>query len=166
MAAKTENNEAEGKEEQGKKRKPLLLIILVVVFLLILGTLAFFFFVGGGLPFLGSDETEDQEDADLRPRFSYAMSEFQVNLHDPVTRRFLRMTIELAYDEKALNKEIEERESELRSTIIEILRSKRVEDLDEPGGMKSLEADLLQGINEILNEGEVKTIYYLEFIFQ
>lgn len=166
--ARAEQGEAESKEgKKEKKRKPVILFIIIgVVLLLILGTAAFFIFFGGGLPFLGSDDTDAHEEVAAPPRFTYPMAEFQVNLYDPVARRFLRMKIDLAYDEKALNKEIETRESELRSSIIEVLRSKTVDDLDEPGGMKALEEDLLEVVNNVLLEGEVRAIYYKEFIFQ
>lgn len=166
--AKAEKGENEGKEtKKAKKGKPVILFIIIgVVLLLILGAVAFFIFFGDGLPFLSSSNTDAQEEVIEPPRFTYPMAEFQVNLYDPITRRFLRMKIDLAFDERALNKEIEDRESELRSSIIEVLRSKTVEDLDEPGGMKALEEDLLEVVNNVLIEGEVRAIYYKEFIFQ
>ncbi len=159
---KVESKEKEGKK--GKKGKPLLLIILIILFVLALGTAAFFFF-GDGLPFIGNDST-DQPAVETPPQHSYSMDEFQVNLADPGTRRFLRMTIDLAYDDRGLASEIQEREAELRSNIISVLRSKFVEDLEEPGGMANLEQDLLEAINGVLSTGEVEAIYYKEFIFQ
>ena len=165
MTAKPAAEKTEGKEKEGKKRKPLLLIILVIVIILALGAAALFIF-GGGLPFLGDDSTADQPAVEKPPQHSYSMDEFQVNLADPGTRRFLRMTIDLAFDDRGLTSEIQEREAELRSNIISVLRSKYVEDLEEPGGMESLEQDLLETINGVLDTGEVRAIYYKEFIFQ
>jgi len=153
-----------GKEK--KKRSPLLLILLIGIPFLLLGGLAVFHFFLGGLPFLSSGEEEVAEVVEARPRHTYAMQEFQVNLADEGTRRFLRTTIDLAYNEKALTKEIETRQSELRSHIISILRSKYVSDLGEPGGMQALEQDLLQKLNSLLEAGEIEAIYYKEFIFQ
>jgi flagellar protein FliL len=147
-----------GKEK--KKRSPLLLILLIGIPFLLLGGLAVFHFFLGGLPFLSSGEEEVAEVVEARPRYTYAMQEFQVNLADEGTRRFLRTTIDLAY------KEIETRQSELRSHIISILRSKYVSDLGEPGGMQALEQDLLQKLNSLLEAGEIEAIYYKEFIFQ
>lgn len=166
--ARAEKGEAESNEgKKEKKRKPVILFIIIgVILLLILGAAAFFIFFGGGLPFFGSDDNDVQEELDAPPRYIYPMAEFQVNLYDPVARRFLRMKIDLAFDERGLNREIENRESELRSRIIEVLRSKTVADLDEPGGMKTLEEDLLEVVNDVLDEGEVRAIYYKEFIFQ
>jgi len=165
LTAKPAAEKTEGKEKEVKKRRPLLLIILVVIIVLALGVAAFFVFTGG-LPFLGNDSAADQPAVEKPPQHSYEMDEFQVNLADPGTRRFLRMKIDLAYDDRGLSSEIQDREAELRSNIISVLRSKYVEDLEEPGGMENLEKDLLEAINGVLSTGEVRAIYYKEFIFQ
>lgn len=161
---KEEKQTGSGKEEgKRKKKRPLLKILLFLVPALVIGGAAAFFFLGDEIPFLGSEDGQEGEDL---PRYSYSMSEFQVNLADTGTRRFLRTTFDLAYDDRGLTREIEEREPELRSEIISILRSKYIEDLEEPGGMKDLEEELLEMLNERLESGEVKAIYYKEFIFQ
>lgn len=165
MTVKPAVEKTEGKEKEGKKRKPLLLIIFIIVVILVIGAAALFIF-GDGLPFLGDESAADQAAVEKPPQHSYSMDEFQVNLADPGTRRFLRMKIDLAYDDRGLNSEIQEREAELRSNIIAVLRSKYVEDLEEPGGMENLEQDLLKTINGVLHTGEVRAIYYKEFIFQ
>jgi flagellar protein FliL len=149
-----------------KKRSPLLLILLIGIPVLLLGALLGVHFLMGGLPFLSSSEEDVAEVVEALPRYTFAMQEFQVNLADEGTRRFLRTTIDLAYNEKKLTKEIETRQSELRSHIISVLRSKFVSDLGEPGGMEALEQDLLQRLNSLLKVGEIEAIYYKEFIFQ
>ena len=168
MTPKNNDQKSEASEQGGKggkKRKPLLLIVIIPVLLLAAGGLAFFFF-GESLPFIETPGEPGDSASDGPPRHLYAMSEFQVNLADPGTRRFLRMKVDLAYNERGLNREIEERESELRSHIISILRSKFIADLEEPGGMKSLEEELLDRLNSILDSGKLEAIYYKEFIFQ
>ncbi len=160
----TNDNKEQG-EIKVKKRKPLLLIIVIFILVLILGGLAFFFF-GDSLPFISERNGTEAVVDDSPPDHIYQMSEFQVNLADPGTRRFLRVTMDFAYDDRALTREIEERESEVRSHIISILRSKFVEDLEEPGGMKALEEDIIERLNSVLDSGEIKAIYYKEFIFQ
>jgi flagellar protein FliL len=169
LAAKTdvENGETTEKStKKDKKRKPLLLIILILVLVLIIGGVVAIFFLRSSLPFFGGGEAAEEIEAEERPRLIYSMREFQVNLADQGTRRFLRTTMDFAYNEKALTKEIEARESELRSHIISILRSKFVIDLDEPGGMKNLEIELIERLNSILENGTIEAIYYKEFIFQ
>jgi flagellar basal body-associated protein FliL len=162
-----EKKDTAGKDEKkAKKRKPLLLIAMTFLLVFIAAGLALFFFAGDYLPFLSREEENPPAGAAGRPRYEYAMREFQVNLADTGNRRFLRTTIDLAYNEKSLTKEIEARESEIRSEIIAVLRSKFAVDLDEPGGMKNLEADLINALNSILESGKIEAIYYKDFIFQ
>lgn len=163
---KEETTEVEGKNKKEKKGKPVLLLVLILVFVLLLGGAAAFYFLGGGLPFIGSADEDDPAPEASRPSHIYGMREFQVNLADPGPRRFLRTTMDLAYSERALTREIENRESELRSLIISVLRSKSAADLDEPGGMNNLESELIERLNAVLDNGEIEAIYYKEFIFQ
>lgn len=166
MVPLNESSEAETnvKEVKKKKKMPLFLVIVLILFLVLAGTAAGFYFIGGGIPFLNIERagTESVQP----PRYNYSMKEFQVNLADPVNRRFLRTTIDLAYDDRSLTREIQDRESELRSHIISILRSKEAVDLQEPGGMENLELELRERLNSILDTGEVRAIYYKEFIYQ
>ncbi len=168
MVAKLEEekkSEPEKKGKKAKKRSPLLKIILILIPAMIIGGGAAFYFISGELPFFGDEITLGAED-EGPPRYSYSMAEFQVNLADTGTRRFLRTTFDLAYDDRGLSREIESREPELRSEIISILRSKYIEDLEEPGGMDTLEGEIIDRLNEKLESGEVKAVYYKEFIFQ
>ncbi len=165
MPEKETKTSSDNKEAKKKKRRPLLKIILIMVPFMVLGGAAAFFFLADDIPFIGN-LIGDGEEVDALLSHSYSMSEFQVNLADSGTRRFLRTTFELAYDDRGLTREIEEREPELRSEIIAVLRSKYIDDLEEPGGMKNLEQDLLDMLNDRLESGKVRAIYFKEFIFQ
>ena len=158
------NENAEKEKVAEKKNPPWLIIILTGTFLLAALALGAFYLLTGNLPFLTRDRSVTVENS--IPRYTYSMREFQVNLADSGSRRFLRMTIDLAYDERALAKELEERDSELRSHIIAVLRSKYVVDLDEPGGMENLERDILQRLNALLEKGDIRAVYYKELIYQ
>lgn len=158
------NENAEKEKVAEKKNPPWLIIILTGTFLLAALALGAFYLLTGNLPFLTRDGSVTVENS--VPRYTYSMREFQVNLADSGSRRFLRMTIDLAYDERALAKELEERDSELRSHIIAVLRSKYVVDLDEPGGMENLERDILQRLNALLEKGDIRAVYYKELIYQ
>ncbi len=162
MVAKEVEEKESAEKKDNKKRKPLLKIILILIPVFVLIGGAAFLFLDIEVPFFDAGNGEDESP----PSYQYSMKEFQVNLADPGTRRFLRMTIDLAYDDRGLTGEIENREPELRSEIIAILRGKYIEDLDEPGGMDALEDEILGKLNSMLNSGEVKAIYYKEFIFQ
>lgn len=179
VATKGRPKKAEAKEQAAPppRRKGLIIIIVLVFFLglVLLGGGVAAYFLRDYLPFdlplpwLGNGEedtasvTEVPEDP---PRYAHEMREFQVNLADSGARNFLRMNIELAYDDRGLGRELEERDSELRTLIIAHLRSKTVEDLNEPGGMETLGEELTLLLNEILRSGEIRAVYYKDFIYQ
>ncbi len=148
-----------------EKKPPWLIIMLIGSVLLLALVFGVFYMINGSLPLISRLLGEETAENTI-PSYIYPLREFQVNLADPGSRRFLRITIDLAYDDRALTKELEERDSEVRSHIIAVLRSKYVVDLDEPGGMEKLEQDLIQRLNSFLEEGEIKAIYYKELIYQ
>ncbi len=103
------------------------------------------------------------------------LEEFTVNLADPGGNRFIRMEMYLGFDDGELGEELEERKPEVRTTIISFMRSKTVEDLSEPveeqegetqGGMDQLREDMAQELNQILETGEIETVYFNKFVVQ
>ncbi|MBS3942640.1 MAG: flagellar basal body-associated FliL family protein [Dethiobacter sp.] len=161
--ARKETDIKEGGGKQSTKKKPRYLYALAFV-LLLLALSAGLYFTGLLSRFLPGQEQEVSPDAP--PRYSLPLSEFQVNLADAGARRFLRMTIYLAYDESALAEEIAAREPEMRSEIIAVLRDKTVADLEGPEGMAALQEAILAQLNQMLQEGQVSSIYFTELLIQ
>ncbi|MEW5785294.1 MAG: flagellar basal body-associated FliL family protein [Bacillota bacterium] len=153
------------KQKEKKKRKPFSRVWVALIPLLILAALAGVHFFGGGLPFPAPEQGLEAA-AETPPRYMFALKEFQVNLADEGARRFLRMHIYLGFNDRPLEKEIEERQPELRSLIITFMRSKTVADLDEPGGMEALQQELITMLNEVLQNGRITSLYFVEFIIQ
>ncbi len=94
------------------------------------------------------------------------LREFVVNPADPGGRRFLKLDIYVAFDQDELRQEIEEREKEINTEIITLLRSKTVDDYQEPGGTEKLRRELVERLNQILEKGKIKEVYFEEFVFQ
>ncbi len=65
-----------------------------------------------------------------------------------------------------MQKELSQRNNEIRSELIELLRNKSVEDLHEPGGQEALREEIIETLNDMLITGEIKTLYFSEFIIQ
>jgi len=163
--AEQRQNEPKNEKENGKQgtKKPRFLLLLAGV-LLILALSAGLYFTGALSRFLPGREPEASPDAPLR--YSLPLNEFQVSLADAGARRFLRMTIHLAFNDSALTGEIGAREPEIRSRIIAVLRDKTVTDLDGPEGMAALQEAILLQLNQMLQEGQVSSIYFTELIIQ
>lgn len=94
------------------------------------------------------------------------VKEFQVNLADTGGRRYLRMKIYFGSSARALEREIEQREPQIRSGIIGLLRCNTVKQLEGKEGMDRLRAEILEQVNGLLTTGQVEEIYFDDFIIQ
>jgi len=65
-----------------------------------------------------------------------------------------------------LEDELEKKNYQIRDRINIILRSKTVEDLQDPGGTEALQEELINELNQMLVSGEIKEVYFEEFIIQ
>ena len=141
-----------------KVNKFLVIAAVAVVLLLITGWLQ----LGNGLlnRLQGRFNTGDEL------RYLVPIKEFQVNSADIGSRRFIRMKIYLGSNDKALVKEIERREPELRSRVIATLRSTKVADLEGEEGMERLKKVILEEANALLSTGDVEDLFFDEFIIQ
>jgi len=93
--------------------------------------------------------------------------EFTVNLIDPGMRRVLRVSMTFKYYESnKLTSEINEKDAQVRHTIITVLRSRTALELMETGGSAKLQTDLIAALNEILEHGDIEMIYFTDFVIQ
>lgn len=149
-------------EQQSTGNLKLVLIIVIVLLIGIILVGGFFLLARGG----SLDGVLNDPIKDVKPRFEVILQEFQVNLTDAGGRRYLRTQIILGCDDSKVQKELSQRNNEIRSELIELLRNKSVEDLHEPGGQEALREEIIETLNDMLIMGEIKTLYFSEFIIQ
>ncbi len=157
-----ENSQGE-EASAGKKRSPLLKIGLPLLlgFVLVGGML---FFGDGAWQFV--QEVFGEEEYEDLPRHQEELEEFITNPASPGAANHLRLKMHLGFNEGDLKDELEERNLQVRNRINVILRSKTVEDLQEPGGTESLQREIKSELNNILVSGQIEEIYFEEFIIQ
>ena len=96
-----------------------------------------------------------------------APKEFTANLIDPGMKRYLRVKMTFEYVEsKALVKELDARDPQVRDAIIVVLRSKTVAELVGAEPTEQLRTELVTAINSVLSAGEVTDLYFTEFVIQ
>jgi flagellar FliL protein len=145
----------------GKRKK---LLALALVFFLVLagsGGAYYWFFV--------RQAAAEGEAANKAERLrSITLSSFTVNLADPGARRFLRTTIALEYSGSgnAVERALQEREHRVRDAIIGVLRSKTVADIKDPEKTLQLRHELVQAINQVLEQDQIRDVFFREFIIQ
>jgi len=173
MAEEKENQETEEKEEKKEGGSKLLLIIIIVLLLLLL-------IIGGVVAyFLLSSNNEDQNQpqqpkiekkhkvsdmAEIGP--IYPLDPFIVNLVSTNANRYLKCKIDLELDSPELQQEVDKKLPAIRDLIIQILSSKSVEEIQTAKGKEKLKEEIKRKINSILTTGEIKHVYFTEFVIQ
>ncbi len=160
MAGKETESGDQGKPEE-KKKSPLIKIIILVVLLAILG--------GGGyvgyLKFLKPPPPAPKEPP-VEQSVSAEGGSFLVNLSDPGGKRYLKVSMQFELSGQKASEELSRRNVEMRDLIIMLLSSKEYPEIGNASGKVSLKRELLTRINKMLRDGQVKEIYFTEFLVQ
>jgi flagellar FliL protein len=115
----------------------------------------------------GMTETEiASESDDTSPGVMYSMNPFIVNLVGHQGQRYLKTKIELEITHKDEQENIRLRSPQLRDAILLLLSSKSYQDINTPEGKIQLRSELIARINQILQEGGIRSLYFTEFVVQ
>lgn len=145
-------------ETKGKKKWLKWVLIFTIPLIIISGAVGFYFatMVNGN----------DDGAIPMKNVQTLTIQSFTINLADAGHRRYLRTQITLEYVDRKLLNELELKDHRIKDTVINILRSKRVSDLDSNEKTEALRQELMGAINELLTEGEIIGLYFEEFIIQ
>jgi flagellar protein FliL len=161
-----------GQNEEAKKGSPLKLIIILVVALAGLGGGGFFAytkFFKAKPPAEQAGEGHGQQAAakgQAEKLVIYDWEPLMVNLADPGGKRYLKlnMKVELT-NEKALE-ELKNRSFQLKDAMLMLLSGKEFDDISTSSGKQALKQETIAQVNKILKTGQVREIYFTDFIVQ
>ncbi|WP_457598336.1 flagellar basal body-associated protein FliL [Hydrogenimonas sp.] len=171
-----EENQESGGNESKKGGGNIVLIIVVVLLVLVLA-------IGGVVAYLmlsgdeGTDGTQvTQEKVEKKKRRSrsddmtvgpmYPLDKFTVNLMSENGRRYLVAKMNLEEDGEELTPELDKKTPLIRDIVISILSSKTVEEITTAKGKAKLKDEIMAQINKHLEDGEIRHIYFTEFVIQ
>jgi len=184
MAAK-ESTEEETEPTTKKSSNMLMIIIIVVLILIILG--------GAVVAILLMGSNDDKADTSMsqakersavnKPRRSsdadiedsrkldqigvlYPLDTFTVNLKSDAGRRYLKVTMSLELEGKELSVELDAKAPVLRDRIIRILTSKTLEEISSKKGKQKVSNQIMDTLNAMISDGQIKGIYFTEFVIQ
>lgn len=159
-------------QPEGKKSK-LPLILAIVGGLILLGG------VGVGAYFLGASGKEQApEDAVIASSTPAKkapagkigpmvdVSGFIINILDRDEIRYLKAAITLEADSEAGALELQERQAQVRDAILLLVGNKTFDELRDLQGKMQLRSELIAQINTMLQQGQVKNIYFTDFVVQ
>jgi flagellar protein FliL len=148
-------------------------IIIVAISLIVLAV------IGGGFFMLwqklssldnhkAGEETakapEKIENGGMGPVFS--LDSFIVNLSDQGGKRYLRITLGLELADPKFTEELTKRLPQIRDSILMILPSRKVDELQTTDGKNSLRTEIISSLNGLFGKEIVKKIYITEFVIQ
>lgn len=108
--------------------------------------------------------SEKVEHGGMGPVFS--LDSFIVNLSDQGGKRYLRITLGLELDEPKSAEEMTKRLPQIRDSILMVLPSRKVDELQTTEGKNSLRTEIISKLNELFGKEIVKKIYFTEFVIQ
>jgi len=96
----------------------------------------------------------------------FALEPFIVNLSDQGGKRYLRITMGLELGDPKFAEEMTKRLPQIRDSILMILPTRKVDELQTAEGKHSLRTEMISNLNELLGKEMVKKIYFTEFVIQ
>ncbi len=157
MAEKAEDK----KEAAIAKKGPPMMIIMAVFAVVVLG--AAFLMVQKASAKQKGGEVKKVEKGPVM-----TLDEFLVNLSDPGSDHFLKVTVGLELDKgKGKTAEsLKEQTPEIRDAILTSLSSETRDQIAPESGREKLKAQIKKNVNEALGEEDVKNVYFTNFVTQ
>jgi flagellar FliL protein len=158
-------------QEEPKGGKPWLLIVLASLISIALGAGGTFFLLGSKEPAGAAESTAETRGGEEGPQASFAervfdLDPFVVNVTGEGYPRYLKLQVAFEMDSLSGREEIEARVAQVRDSTILLLSSKRLSDITEFEGKALLKDDLRERVNALLDQGQVRSVMFTEFVVQ
>ena len=119
------------------------------------------------------DEKKDDDDDDLIPNYrasdlgpTVKLGEFVINLNNPGQSRYLKLSLKVELDEPSTKGELRVRDAQLRDLIISYLSNLAIKDTYGARAKAVIRDNIRRRMNQILTSGEVKRVFFIEFMTQ
>lgn len=157
-----EEQQAENESRKGKKSGLKWIIIIFVV--IMLG-------VGGGFAGWKYYQTrlsapEKKVEEVVEEPGIWAMDPIIVNLMDDNGERYLKTTIQIEVSSQECAAELDRLKPKVTDNILVLLSSKRYKEIAGFEGKQNLRDEIAVRLNRYLSKGQVRRIYFTEFLIQ
>ncbi len=178
MAGKKPDGDEVVVEKKPKGNMVLIIVIALLVVLLVGGGAAAFFLLGSHEEPAKADATQTDAKATPDKKKSkkstdhltigpmYPLASFTVNLLSESGNRYLKVVVDLELADPKMTIEMNNKKSLVRDIIIRTFSSKTFEEISTLKGKDKLKDEVLEKINESLSDGQVRNIYFTDFVVQ
>ncbi len=105
-----------------------------------------------------------EPEAGLGPMFK--LDAFIVNLADEGGDRYLKTRVELEMSGEGVAEELNSRLPQIRDMVLVLLSNKTFADIRTPRGKAQVREEVIARVNSALTSGEVRQVYFTEFVVQ
>jgi flagellar FliL protein len=160
----------------GGGKQNILILALAVINMVVVGAVGFMLYKGRqaekAKPTIehaiqGEVETqhEEKKDTDVKKKPVVPLETFIVNLAGSKGRRVAKVNVELEVSKVDVQKEIDQRQAQVRDIIIMILSSKTYEYVSTKEGKNQLREEIKDTVNAFLSKGKIESVFFTEFIY-
>ena len=182
-----ENTEEESQPAEKKSNMLMIIIIVVLILIILIGAVVSILLMGGDEEEAASSAPQAKEKSISKSSSStrrsapstyddsralsdigilYPLDTFTVNLKSDAGRRYLKCTLSLELEGEELSLELDAKSPVLRDRIIRILTSKTLEEISSKKGKQKISTQIMDTLNAMISDGEIKGIYFTEFVIQ
>jgi flagellar FliL protein len=91
---------------------------------------------------------------------------FTANLRDTANRRFAKVDVEIEVPDDFVREDVNRIRPKIRDFILVVLSSKTYEEIESLDGRNFLREEIKNKINGYLTRGQIKNVYFTQFIIQ
>ena len=150
----------EKKEDAGGKKKPPMMVIMAVFAVVVLGA-AFLMVQKASAKQKGGVKKVEKGPV-------LTLDEFLVNLADPGSDHFLKVTVGLELDKSKgkTPESLKEDTPAIRDAVLTSLSSESRDQIAPESGREKLKAQIKKNVNQALGEDDVQKVYFTNFVTQ
>jgi len=185
--AEEEKTEEEAQPVEKKSNMLMIIIIVVLILIILIGAVVGVLLMGGDEEEAVASAPQAKEQSASRSSSTtrrsssstyddsrqlseigilYPLDTFTVNLKSDAGRRYLKVTMSLELEGEELSLELDAKSPVLRDRIIRILTSKTLEEISSKKGKQKISTQVMDTLNAMISDGQIKGIYFTEFVIQ
>lgn len=159
----------------GTGQKPTLFIILTIVNMIVVLGIGAMLYLGQkkkaaepGIDHVIKGESETQHEEAKNTEFIgklVPMETFLVNLAQTRGRKLAKINMEFEVSSDDVQQEIEKLKPRIRDMVIMIVSDKNFAEISSKDGKEGLREEIRNQVNLFLTKGQIKNVYFTEFIF-
>jgi flagellar FliL protein len=96
----------------------------------------------------------------------FPLEPFIVNIYDGQELRYLKVRVELEMVGVGVKNELDTRLAAIRDSILVLLSTKTLQDIQDVQGKNQLKDEIMASINKIIPPGKIAKIYFTDFVVQ